>query len=566
MPTTPATESAGPRPVFSLWAWLVLTPFALTALGGFDLADTLAEFGLGIGIAVVTHLLLGGAFLLVAAGERRLAARPALRWTLVAAAWVVLSVARPLGIIAMQAAFGLDLVTTEFAPRALLNGFAIIVATLAIHWLLTAVTRNTAVRRRLERVLAAVDAQAAEAEAATSALLERFRVNVAEPVLEELESLERRRLDGPALSEALRQLAHDTVRPLSHLAFDVRPTQLSSVSDATIPIAARRRRVRLPRIRPVPWWLTTAMATAIGLGPAIGIHGMRTGLALLLLAAAASALGTGLLRHMPIPARPIPGAVFVTLWFLVLGVLVSLAVVGPLLPTANGWLYMTTGTLGYTVAAVAVTIARSSSAEVRQYEGELANALALADRRAAAAQQRLVASAQRVARLLHTHVQGDILATSIRLRLGTAGGDALPELIARVRDTLLDPLAEELEVTPESVRSGIESSLQSWRRVLELDISLDEAAWNALAARPQAAEVLLDALTEALTNAVRHSTAPTAGVAIDAVDDHVELTVRNHAKLVSRSGDGVGLKDLADRAESLSLRQDGDEVVLKVAV
>ena len=79
------------------------------------------------------------------------------------------------------------------------------------------------------------------------------------------------------------------------------------------------------------------------------------------------------------------------------------------------------------------------------------------------------------------------------------------------------------------------------------------------------ASVAHDALTEGLTNAVRHSRSERATVRIrlGTNNDQVEVIVASPGRIAA-SDRGIGLRDLDARAQEVSLTQDGGDVVLRM--
>src|SRR5690606_32809395 len=93
--------------------------------------------------------------------------------------------------------------------------------------------------------------------------------------------------------------------------------------------------------------------------------------------------------------------------------------------------------IAFLVVALLFVIARSEVAEARESELELGRLLIEGQRSAAAARAEHEAMRERLARVLHNHVQGDLVALALRLRLGAAGPEDVAALLERV-DRMLD--------------------------------------------------------------------------------------------------------------------------------
>ncbi len=211
-------------------------------------------------------------------------------------------------------------------------------------------------------------------------------------------------------------------------------------------------------------------------------------------------------------------------------------------------------------------MSRSSRQEFLDSELELVDRVAEAARADTDARIRLATTTQTLARLLHTHVQGDIIATSLRLKMGTNGTEAVDGLLRRIDRSLAGADVDENGLTPETVRSLIDSTIASWSTVLRIDDFIDETVLPWMAEHPAAAEVLRDAFAEGLTNAIRHDRATATSATLQSTGAGAELTIRTPGRLRSASDDGIGLADLRERATELSLTQEDELVVLRVVV
>ncbi len=563
------------RPVFSIWAWLVVTPYLISALGGTDGARTAREWTLGIAVSMIVDVVILLVYLLIARLERATAARPPLRWTIVATALVVVAFARPALVTALQGLSGVDLISTPFPTRVVLNVIVIGTATGLMYLLLVSVARSRDGRRRLLAVLGRLRSQTELLEATAARVAEDFLLEVRRPVLDALGALVARELPPRELAEELRWTAHAVIRPLSHRASEARledalgEIRIDPEPTPNAPPAVREL-LQPSRIVAVPAWLSTFVGVILLLPPELNAQGIPVGLALTAGGAVVSLVGGLLIRLVPLPRRTSAEIVLLSVMELIVGAAICAVLLGGLAITPIVVYYLIYGTSGYAVVAIVLSIIMSGVREAAEHEETTAAAVAEAERRGFAAWRRLATESARTGRMLHTEIQGDVIATSLRLRLGTAGDDALVELIDRVDAVLSDPLAGDAD-TPSSaaaIRDGFLSSLHAWSLSLAIDADVEPTALDRLAAHPGAAAVAHDALTEGLTNAVRHGQGDRARVRIRlAVDGGaVEVLVANPGRLAARAGRGMGLQDLDARAQSVSLAQEAGEVVLRVTV
>ncbi len=565
-PTTPV------RSVFSLWAWLVLAPYLLTGLGGFDGARTPQEWAVGISTTIEVQLALGGAFLLLALVDRRLATRPPLRWTFVALAVVGLAVGRPTLVQTLQGVFGFQLVPTPFPLRVLMNLLVIGTAVLLVHALIDSVARNLEVRRRLLAVLTGLRAQAERIEEEQERVATNFRREIAGPVVDALGRLIPRDLPPEQLAEELEWVAELVVRPISHR---VRAAELDEALgdiDPTLPPPTPGRSLLQPsRIIAAPAWVVSVVIMVVLLPPEFNANGVGLGLLLLIAGGAASFLGGIVIQRMPLPRRTSTAIVLLALCYLVVGALTSWILLGPTIGSPLAGYYLAVATVGFATVATILSVILSSVRELAAHQHLVATAVTHAERRAYRARQTLIASADRMGRILHTTVQGDIIGTALQLKAGTAEAEALDRLLERVERALrLEGMNEtDGEASALAIRQAIRAGLTTWSRSLDLRTEVSDAALDWLARHPSGAALANDAITEGLTNAVRHGSTVRARVSIalaPAADGGVEVRVANPGRLGPRTSNGLGLSDLDARARRVELSQEGDEVVLQVLV
>ncbi|HWL02983.1 MAG TPA: hypothetical protein VNQ52_11495 [Microbacteriaceae bacterium] len=559
------------RPIFSLWTWALLTPFLVTAYGGFDEARGPVEQWLGLGIAILTHLALGLAFIGAAALERRISSYP--MWVaFVAAVLVVMSLLRPAMTTGLQVLVGVPPVTTDWWLRFLMNYVLLSGAVIVVGLWLRSSDRSAQSRDRLRRVLKGRTDDIRAAELATDRVVEEFTESIAAPVLAALEGARVRPFDAAAQAERLRIVAHEVVRPLSHHVFDAATPVDIRLDAPTIAIerVTRRRPALLPeRVVPAPAWLPVLIFLIVVAPIVLHVYALPAGALRLLAAGACGIALTFLVALVPVRRRWAAITLY-TLAYLGIGIVLAWSILGqsslwlPAPVTAAPlafWFYLP---LGYAMIAVVASLGFSLRADARGTERTLARALAFAEAAATESRNRYEETANDVARVLHNLVQGDILATSLQLRMGVVGEPAIDELIENVDRTLHEPAATRaIERTAQEVRDAANAAIVSWARVMDITSEATDAeCWLWLAKHPAATALFLDAKAEALTNAARHAAAPTADLRLERIDGGVRMLARNPGRLGSGASDGVGVSDLRRRGAQVELRQEDPGTVL----
>jgi signal transduction histidine kinase len=240
----------------------------------------------------------------------------------------------------------------------------------------------------------------------------------------------------------------------------------------------------------------------------------------------------------------------------------------------------------YPFVAVTIAVIRSVSVQLHSDEDALADSLREQVRVASRAQRRLTAVRRRLSHMLHSTIQAELIAASLGLSGRTAPGDrpAHPvhpadERIGRVdasavvARTIADIKRELLSLPPEQdapAREGIEGILAMWGTALRIEAAVDDIVWDLLDTDPARASAVVDALSEGLTNAVRHGRGDSAELTIryDPGDDSVIVELRSDGGLSEprHAESGIGLAGLRRIGSRVSIRAEDEQVVLTVVV
>lgn len=172
--------------------------------------------------------------------------------------------------------------------------------------------------------------------------------------------------------------------------------------------------------------------------------------------------------------------------------------------------------------------------ELKRIYGEVAR------RRAAAAE------------FLHGPIQSQLVASALK---GETNEQALEAIEKR--------FAEYTASTSRwDVQEQVAALTGAWADVMTIRITCPPEMWQRLQREQLTARLLVDTLSEAVTNAVRHGEVADIDVTIDETDNRVGLTVASLGTLTSGIGDGTGLARLVDRGARITLDQVNERVVM----
>lgn len=188
--------------------------------------------------------------------------------------------------------------------------------------------------------------------------------------------------------------------------------------------------------------------------------------------------------------------------------------------------------------AMLVAVAEEAQA-LERVHGEVAR------RRAAAAE------------FLHGPIQSQLVASALK---GESNEDALQAIERRFAEY-------SAASTTWDVQEQVNELAHAWADVMAITVTCSADTWDRLRRTPLTSRLLVDTLSEAVTNSVRHGTVADVDVVIatDEIEDHVRvsLTVTSLGTLTRGTGSGTGLARLMDRGADINLHQDGDHVVMR---
>lgn len=412
--------------------------------------------------------------------------------------------------------------------------------------------------------------------ARTRALDEMRRDELAEVFLAEVDAsvtsaLEGVRVTGRStrdeVSAALRAVAETVVRPLSH--------RLASDDEWVIPIptpttpAPRTARVRelLTAMRPAPALLPVALIEVLALpyllqriGTAFALLNLIVGSAILYLLCWAIARLWG--ERAMTPAR----LLLLAIAYAVAGGAAAAAidVIAHLLGMAVPFFWTTVAFVP--IAALAVSLLGALDERRHAVEEETAEALVADAQETARMRDGLADLRKRLARVLHSTVQGEFIAAALAL---AAQGDASIETIDAELDELSQRVRDRIRVVETPVARAadrIGDLVELWADVLAVDTTAEPAAWAALDAHPALLDRAVDVVAEGLTNAVRHGSAREVTLSVTAHDGAVVMRIGSPGTLSATARPSLGIRTVAESADAWELAQVDDRVDLTVSL
>ena len=363
-----------------------------------------------------------------------------------------------------------------------------------------------------------------------------------------------------AAIDALRHLANEVVRPMSHeLAQSVPTWQPTPHPEPTAPVQWNKVFVLLTERAPFMPRATAALMTFFMASAAV-VYMPDSALAVVLTTALGTWLGlsvanTALARLLPLSrVRPALAAIAIAAW--VAGTLPSIivaVVVRSHVIDANAGMGVATGNaVGATLAlcgavfvgglAVLVAVSRGINDARRRTIAELAESTERLRVELVRLHQTEWYQQRALARALHGRLQSAIVAAALRLDAAVRSNTADDALIEDIQSEISDQInvlgvrAEQ----PIDYRQFVMEFGEVWSRVADVGVVTDPAAHDALDADPITRAITMEICAEAVSNAIRHGGAT-----------HVEVEVR-----LPQSG--VLLLDVrSDAATALARSQPG---------
>lgn len=203
-----------------------------------------------------------------------------------------------------------------------------------------------------------------------------------------------------------------------------------------------------------------------------------------------------------------------------------------------------------------MSVAESVTSNMDRTEQRLQDAVTQAAEQAEIAQRHFTASRTRVAHFLHGPIQAELLA-------GSASGESPDELAVRIFERF-DGYSR--DASAEFSWSTIETILSTWSTVLNLTSEATPEARAMVDADVTIAETTAQVLSEAFANVLRHASSTNVSVHIEALGDHLDLTVTSDGGASISSHSGIGLETLRQSSSHVELTSSTGQTQLFVRV
>lgn len=551
----------GPNAV-TVWSWWVTLPLALLAsayggaIAGLPLVPwTLAALVVNV-MLIVPLAVVRGTYL----SSRPRPSRPVLAVLTFAA----LGALRSGLMVGVAAAMGYADVRTILWEWPLMGAIAGAFSLSVIAVVVDSVRAHRAATQRLLDLQASLR-QINEIESARLADLEaEFVRDVEQRVLEALEEVRASNpTSGREAGLSLREVSEAVVRPLSH--------QLAAAEQWIAPA---------PVVRREPWTrklgdLVRLVGPVYPLGPVLVFEATvlpfmlaRFGAPLALVNLALGSLtliGLGLVvrRAWRAPSRPwlnVAGlALTYAVTFIAAGTVVSACFVALGVEPLPFWSVVAI----YPLLVLAWSLLDAVLAQREELEEALADSLSNEAQAAERLRTRVVSMRRRIAKILHSVVQGELVTSAVILARTDDPGAVSAE-INRVSASIADRLRAE-EPLADS-RERILELLSLWSGALDVNVDVDEGLWKVLDSDEALREAVTDVLAEGMTNAVRHGSGPRVQVQMRQGPAVVEVTIQSQGRLRPQGSGGLGTQTIATSAQSWTLEEHAGVVHLSVTL
>lgn len=537
-------QIGGPN-ALSIWSWLITLPLALM-VGNLSPESPTREYSVLVWTAVLLaiHVLLGVVMWIAAVTLLPHRSRPS-RPVVAIGVFVSLGAARAGLLEWLDPFLGPGATTLESRLFTNLVGGTVVLALIAV--LVDDYRTHAAIEKQLRQAQASLQWLAEQGPQALRAADLDEIARVRDQVQRELSG-------GASGSQHIRQISDSIVRAQSHyLADEPSPDLVRLESSDRTP-----REVTVSILRGLNWPNPLGLALVVEL---VVLPSVLTGwswqiaIANLLIAGSLIALATaGARRLIPLPnsawGRPAVMGVVLIAFGAVLSIAASVlvtAIAGPF-PLAVGPAVVLLVVFGLGLSTwnsvtrdrrqrrESMLAAVSDEAqEIERIHGEVTR------RRAAAAD------------FLHGPIQSQLVASALK---GETNKEALESIEKR--------FAEYNESTTRwDVQEQVAALTDAWSDIMAIRVSCAPEMWQCLQRKQLTARLLVDTLSEAVTNAARHGEVADIDVNIEDTDNRVRLTVSSLGTLANGIGDGTGLARLVDRGAHITLDQLDERVVMQ---
>ncbi|MFF1876686.1 hypothetical protein [Leifsonia sp. NPDC058230] len=542
------------------WSWAVTAPFSVTFMSGLQYVLPGQPAWAWLAVSCVVHLGVG-VLLLLAWGVLQVTPQ---RWRAVVAValFAVIGFLRPFVFLEVGALLGVHVEAATFPARVAINIVVCVTVFSLVALSVGLIRDHRGVFQRLRAVQRAAQADGDAVRRRTQDLRDSSTAVVLEAIEAEVAKASHPGIDAAAASALLRSIANDVVRPLSHELFDAEQGTPGEVAPAAgVPSRGREWFGSvLDGMRAAPALFTALLFTLLVAPYAIGnygiaVAGVQAVLGFLLAWGGNAVVGVLAGRAS---SRAVRVGAIVVGYVVVGGVLVAeSSALLQLLGLSREFVWFQACL--YPLIAVAGAFVSSLMGRLRADQRELEASMRASVDEAARMRAAYDSERIRLAHLLHSTVQAELIAQALALRSDGSGdaSAAVREAVDRIRSQLADT------TSGPDPRARLERVVDTWRSAMAVEARIDDAVWDSLADDARS-EAVIDTISEGLANAVRHGDGSPVTLTISPEGVGVRVVVTSGGKVAS-AGPGIGLRDLA-RAADVLLTERAGAVELAVSI
>jgi len=556
----------GGASAITIWSWIVSFPLAvvLGISGGIILQVPLGAWLAAVAatqVVLVLPLILARVAVLPA-NDRRSRPITAL------AVFATIGVLRVVILAGVARALGGELTLSYAAGWAVSGAVFAMAALSAVAIVVDGLRRHRAVMHRLSALRTAVAAAATDDEASIAAAQAAVLADVEAAVraaLTEVEQASGRSPDEAA--QAMRQAAESVIRPLSHRLSEQQASQ-DDIPTSAVTLPWRERASALvAAMRPVHPLLPAVAIEVLGLPYVVDRTSWPFVFLNLIIGGGALFLLSWILRRLwPANPRTLGRLVLLALAYAVIGgVAAWLSTTVSRAVGVDGPFFWTT-VVFYPAIALTMSLLVALDERRRDLEDQTADLLVVLANATAGRRQRLRQLNQHLARVLHSSVQGEFIASAMSISGWTQGDPAdVQREIERLSTVVTRRLNDDSEATGD-VDDRLTDLLDLWQGMLDISLEITPHARRLLDERADLMDVTGLVIAEGLTNAVRHGRSSHVRVTLQLSGAALHVCIESEGRLDERRRPGLGSRTMDEITDDWSLHEVQGRVVLEATL
>ena len=556
------------------WSLVALLPLGVLAgtLWGLRNGLTLAAW---LPVVIGVHLFLILPFLVCRSIMLRACARGPRPW-LGVGMFAFLGGLRALMLASAGALMGVTLprgAVIDFVPNGVGTGIAILGVVAVV---VDGNRRHRAVVDQLASLDAEFERTRAFDEAELAAVEARSVAQITSMLERELRQLQPRVAEAPEdAATQLRMLASEFVRPLSHgLAQDDQWIPAAEDVTAKAPRWERLREV-IADVRPanplVPFLLIELIALPTAISERVGGVAFAA-FVMLLLGAIMYVLSWAVVRLWPPGRTTLPRLIVLVVLYAVIGTFAAWA--GMIVTQWYAGVHDPRWIAPFflIITSLGVSFTTAIQAHQRDDEARMAMSIARNAQLNADVRERTRRAQRRVAKLLHSNVQAELIASAMLLAERASGSSSAASRAVDISEEL-DRLAAAIQdrLAPSAgpvgrARERVLDLTSLWSGAVDVTLEVDDATWVALDEDSGALESVMEVVAEGLTNAVRHGESSQVAVRMNRDADGIAVRITSRGRLAAGSRAGLGSSFLDASTREWQLSEEAGEVHLTASV